>query len=131
MTFAGVKSTVKTAAETIANEVKATAKLEERKEPVIKASEFYTGAISRGHENVLGQATRKEYVNEFIDFWKDDYRDKIKCACFLAIAFFTFNVLTPFSLFCVALAAKYWDLSMWNRNIARFNGHFRTIIFGN
>ena len=91
----------------------------------------YTGALTRGSENSLGQATRREYVNEFIDFWKDDYRAKAKCLCFLAVAFLTFNILAPFSLFCVALAAKYWDLAMWNRNIARFNGHFRTIMYGN
>ena len=98
-------------------------------EPKIKRSEFYTGAIVRGSENSLGQATRAEYINEFIEFWTLDYRSKAKCLSFLAIALLTFNVLAPFALFCVALAAKYWDMAMWNRNISRFNGNFRTIIF--
>lgn len=99
-------------------------------EPKVKTSEFFTGAIVRGKENSLGQATRAEYINEFIDFWTGDYRAKSKCLCFIAIAILTFNIITPFALFCVALAAKYWDLAMWNRNISRFNGHFRTIIYG-
>lgn len=99
-------------------------------EPKIKRSEFFTGAIVRGNENSLGQAPRHEYINEFIDFWTGDYRAKAKCLCFLAIAFLTFNIMAPFALFCVALAAKYWDLAMWNRNISRFNGHFRTVIYG-
>ncbi len=102
----------------------------EKKEETIKTSEFYTGALTRGNENVLGQCTRKEFINEFIDFWKDDYRAKAKCICFLAIAALTFNIMAPFSLFCIALAAKYWDWAMWCRNIARFNGNFRTIIYG-
>ena len=101
-----------------------------KKDPVIKRDEFYTGALSRGNENVLGQCTRKEFINEFITFWKDDYRAKIKCACLLGMAIFTFNVFAPFALFCIALAAKYWDWAMWCRNIARFNGNFRTIIVG-
>lgn len=99
-------------------------------EPKVKTSEFYTGAISRGSENSLGQATRAEYINEFIDFWTNDYRGKAKCLCFIAIAVLTFNWFAPFALFNVALAAKYWDMAMWNRNIARFNGHFRTVIYG-
>ncbi|MDP3742151.1 MAG: hypothetical protein Q8R15_02440 [Candidatus Micrarchaeota archaeon] len=91
---------------------------------------FFTGAISRGSENVLGQATRAEYINEFIDFWTGDYRAKAKCLAFLALAVVTWNWFAPFALFSVALAAKYWDLAMWNRNISRFNGHFRTVIYG-
>ncbi len=122
----GVKETLKGIATNVATPLLPPIK----KEPIMKTSDNFTGALSRGSENVLGQATRREYVNEFIDFWKDDYRDKIKCVCFLAIAFLTFNVLTPFSLFCVALAGKYWDMAMWNRNISRFNGWFRTIIYG-
>ena len=99
-------------------------------EPKVKKSEFFTGAIVRGSENSLGQAPRHEYINEFIDFWTGDYRAKAKFICFGAIAILTFNIIAPFSLLCVALAAKYWDLAMWNRNISRFNGHFRTIIYG-
>ena len=99
-------------------------------QPKVNSNEFYTGALSRGNENVLGQCTRKEYINEFIDFWRDDYRAKAKCLCFLAVAFLTFNIVAPFALFCVALAAKYWDHAMWCRNIARFDGNFRTISYG-
>ncbi|MBI4406364.1 hypothetical protein HY571_00435 [Candidatus Micrarchaeota archaeon] len=121
----GIKGTTQKIAKDLVEQVKG-----KEKEPVRKTSDFFTGAIASGHENSLGQATRKEYINEFIDFWKDDYRAKAKCIIFLAIAVLTFNIFTPFSLFMVALAAKYWDLALWCRNISRFNGHFRTIIYG-
>ncbi|MFH0713500.1 MAG: hypothetical protein V1722_02875 [Candidatus Micrarchaeota archaeon] len=126
MTLTGAQTTAKTLVE----QLKADLKAEPFKEPKTKKDDFYTGVLSRGTDNVLGQCTRKVYLNEFIDFWKDDYRAKIKCACFLGVAIFTFNVFAPFSLFCVALAAKYWDHAMWCRNIARFNGNFRTAIIG-
>lgn len=98
--------------------------------PTKLPEQFFTGAISRGSENSLGQATRAEYINEFIDFWTLDYRGKAKCVAFLGLAIFTWNWFAPFALFCIALAGKYWDTAMWNRNIARFNGHFRTVIYG-
>ncbi|MFH1246923.1 MAG: hypothetical protein V1644_00950 [Candidatus Micrarchaeota archaeon] len=98
--------------------------------PKVNTNEFYTGAISRGNENVLGNATRAEYINEFIDFWTNDYRAKAKCLAFIAIAILTWSWFAPFSLFSVALASKYWDMAMWNRDISRFNGHFRTVIYG-
>lgn len=100
-------------------------------EPIVKTSEFYTGVLSKGSANVMGQCTRKEYINEFIGFWKDDYRAKAKCVALLAAAGLTFNVFLPYSLFMVALAAKYWDHASWCRNIARFNGWFRTIVLVN
>jgi len=113
--------------DTIVEKIKPTAK----KEPIVNSQEFYTGALTRGSGNVMGQTTRAEYINEFIDFWRDDYRAKAKMLVFLAIAFLSWNIFSPFSLFCVALAAKYWDHALWCRNISRFNGNFRTIMFGN
>lgn len=130
-TFEGVKSTVKSIGAQAKESLATAVKPQEKKEEVVRTQDFYTGALSRGTDNVMGQATRAEYINEFIDFWRDDYRAKAKVLCFLAIAFLTWGVFAPFSLFCVALAAKYWDHSLWCRNISRFNGNFRTISFGN
>ena len=129
MALTGVKGTAQEALTKVMESTPLAGKIFPKpKEEIIKKSEFYTGALARGNENVLGQCTRKVYINEFIEFWRDDYRAKAKCLAFLAIAALTFNTFPPFALFCIALAAKYWDWAMWCRNIARFNGWFRTII---
>ncbi len=121
-----VKTAVKEIAKIVAPPI-----LPKEETPVLKTDQYFAGAIVQGKEHSLGQCIRKDYLNEFIDFWKDDYRAKIKCVVFLAIAFLSWNIFAPFSLFMVALASRYWDHAMWCRNISRFNGNFRTIIYGN
>ncbi len=86
-----------------------------------------TGVLTQASKQVFGQMIRADYLNEFIELWREDYVAKARCACFLAAAVVSWNALPPFSLLCVALAAKYWDWATWNRNIPRFNGAFRNV----
>lgn len=86
-----------------------------------------TGIATQANKQVFGQMTRTDYLNEFIELWREDYVAKTRCACFAAAAIVSWNALPPFSLLCVALAAKYWDWATWNRNISRYNGAFRNV----
>ena len=98
---------------------------ESSKKPV---NQFTTGMITSANKQIFGQMTRGDYLNEYIELWREDYVAKLRCVCFVAVAVISWNAFTPFSLFCVALAAKYWNWAIWNRNIPRFNGLFRNIV---
>ena len=86
-----------------------------------------TGVITQASKQVFGQMVRADYLNEFIELWREDYVAKARCFCFAAAAVISWNACNPFSLLCVALAAKYWGWAIWNRNIPRFNGLFRNV----
>lgn len=90
-------------------------------------STYSTGMITKADKQIFGQMTRSEYLNEFIELWREDYVAKARCVCFLAAAVVSWSAFAPFSLLCIALAAKWWDWALWNRNISRFNGIYRNV----
>ncbi|MCL5011419.1 MAG: hypothetical protein M1594_00805 [Candidatus Marsarchaeota archaeon] len=62
---------------------------------------------------------KREYLNDFIGFWKNQYRAKTKAITFAAFAIITLPYIPIVSLISAALAGRYWMIGFWNGAIIK------------
>lgn len=62
---------------------------------------------------------KREYLNDFIDFWKNKYKAKAKSVAFIAFAIICIPYIPIVSLISAALAGRYWMIGFWNGAIVK------------
>jgi hypothetical protein len=62
---------------------------------------------------------KREYLNDFIGFWKGKYKARAKSIAFIAFALICIPYLPIISLISAALAGRYWMIGFWNGAIIK------------
>ena len=71
---------------------------------------------------------RWDYLEEYINFWKDGVKFRIKSIAFLAGGLLTLNTFPPGALLMIALSARYHDISWLDDFITKKFGKQRTLV---
>jgi|GEM_PF-3336366 hypothetical protein len=62
---------------------------------------------------------KREYLDDFIELWKNQYIAKAKAIAFIAFAIITIPYIPVVSLISAALAGRYWMIGFWNGAIVK------------
>ena len=84
--------------------------------------------IKPGTPPFLKQHKRHEYLEEYVGFEKDRYRNTLKAVFCFVFGVLTLQAFTPGALLMIAMAARYQDLAWWATFIAKTYGRYRSLI---
>lgn len=84
--------------------------------------------ITPGTPPTMKMHKRWDYLEEYINFWKDGVKFKIKAVALLAFGLLTLTTFPPGALLMIALAARYQDLSWLDDYITQKFGKQRTLV---
>ncbi len=76
---------------------------------------------SKKELSLTKKVKKRDYLNDFIGLWKNQYSAKAKAITFVAFAIITIPYIPVVSLISAALAGRYWMIGFWNGAIVKSN----------
>ncbi|PIT85138.1 hypothetical protein COU36_04980 [Candidatus Micrarchaeota archaeon CG10_big_fil_rev_8_21_14_0_10_59_7] len=88
---------------------------------------FLPLAIKPGAPPFLKQQNRREYIDEYVGYYKDGAKFSIKAIALFGLGLATLEIFPPGALFMIALSARYQDIAWMDRFIYKTFGKYRSL----
>ena len=84
--------------------------------------------IKPGTPPFVKQHKRYDYLDEYVGYQKDRYKNTLKAVFCLGAGVLTLNAFAPGALLMFALAARYQDMAWWDGFITKTYGKYRSLV---
>ena len=84
--------------------------------------------IKPGAPPFMKQHKRYEYLEEYVGYEKDRYKNTLKAVFCLGAGIMTLNAFAPGAFLMFAMAARYQDMAWWDGFITKTYGKYRSLV---